>query len=1328
MPALEDVGTFQFSNEDEDDDAVADMNNLETTIQVSPTPTLRIHKDHHLDQVIGDLHSATQRRNMSKILEEHGFMNVKSAFLYGKIEEEVYVCQPPGFEDPDSPDRVYKVEKALYILHQALRSWYETMLTYLLDNGFQREVKNASIPIENQKHLLKDEDGEEVDVHMYRSMIGSLTYLTSSRPDIMFAMYLKGQAKLGLCYLKDSLFDLVAYTDSDYAGASLDRKSTTGGCQFLGCRLISWQCKKQTLVANSTIEAQYVAALSCCGQVLWIQNQLLDYGDCNEKKLIQMVKIHTDKNVADLLAKAFDVVILNTVELMLLVILNTARYAVTVNPTIYDSCIEQFWSTAIAKTINGEAQIHAWIDGKEIIITESSVLRDLQLADEEGVDCLLNSTVFENLELIGKSKRKNTQVPQPSVSTKNVADEAFYKKLDDRLVRAATTASSLEAEQDSGGGPRCQEAMRDTIAQTRFENVSKLSNDSLLTRGNTLRSDEDRMKLNELMELCTNLQSRVLDLEKINTTQALEITSLKRRVKKLEKNQRSRTHKLKRLYKVGLSARVDSFEDEQSLGEDASKEERKIDDIDQDEDITLVNDQDDAEVFDANDLHGEEVTTAEEQQELISEEKATLFMQLLEKRRKFFAASRVEDKRNKPPTQAQQRKIMCTYLNNVEGKKLKDLKNKSFDSIQKMFDRAFKRVNTFVDFRTVLVEGSSKRAEEELTQESAKKQKASKTMTRLQDPTWVSGRLNNFLVLNSSLDGVDVNQNKDEHLWIDDSDNNYILEPYEEEVEPHVFDLTMQDEEETEPTFVFDETMRYSIIGKTFDNSDVAYNFYNQYGLSKGFGTRKHKVSRRKVTNEIYSRIFVCNKEGFKDMNDKRRLGDDVKRHSITRMGYKAMIQVTSSKHGEWVVKKFNDEHNHPLDIPSHVIKQHSHSIFHRSSECRDIVTLLSKAGLKSSDITKIVNAFRGNEEDKLTRVQCSNIVNNEKKSNIGKECHMIIMHFKEKAEKDHDFYFAMHLKEDGTFESVFWADGRSRSSYCKFGNVVVFDTTYQTNKFSLPFALFVGVNHHGQSILLGTALLENETEITFTWLFKEFLNCMHDCPPISIITDQDVAMGKSIAKVFPKIKHRFCAWHIQKHRKLVTSIPNHYLLPRWTMKATFMDENTGISWGGTINNGSEEISLLTIWLIRSKVNKVLEDGRDSLTEIMKLNTCLNGILHEQNKRKKTIVELNSNIGSTSLVPTQQGNSQQNIISDPIIPVKTKGRPKVATRIKLGIKVVNDSKKKRTCSYCGGKGHHVTGCQKKKASKTTAHLQDPTWVSDGVYDVVICLQLKFDVV
>nr|GEY10169.1 ribonuclease H-like domain-containing protein [Tanacetum cinerariifolium] len=270
--------------------------------------------------------------------------------------EEVYVCQPLGFEDPDYPDKVYKVVKLLYGLHQAPRAG--------LTGG-----KSASTPIDIEKPLLKDPDGEDVDVHTYRSIIGSLMYLTSSRPDIMFAVcacacfqvtpkashlyavkrifrYLKGKPHLGLWYPKDSTFDSVAYSDSDYAGASLDRKFTTEGCQFLGYRLIYWQCKKQTVVAISFTEAEYVAVSSCYAQVLWIQNQLLDYGynfmhtiiyidnssticifknlvlhsktkhieirhhfirDCNDKKLIQVVKIPTENNFADLLTKAFDV-------------------------------------------------------------------------------------------------------------------------------------------------------------------------------------------------------------------------------------------------------------------------------------------------------------------------------------------------------------------------------------------------------------------------------------------------------------------------------------------------------------------------------------------------------------------------------------------------------------------------------------------------------------------------------------------------------------------------------------------------------------------------------------------------------------------------------------------------------------------------------------------------------------------------------------------------------------------------------------------------------------------------------------------------------------
>ncbi|GJW18908.1 putative ribonuclease H-like domain-containing protein, partial [Tanacetum coccineum] len=341
------------------------------------------------------------------------------------------------------------------------------------------DVKSASTLVDSEKSLVKDRDADDVDVHLYRSMIGSLMYLTTSRPYIMFVVcacarfqvttktshllavkrifrYLKGKPTLGLLYFRDSPFELVAYTDSDYAGATQDRKSTTGGYQFLGNMLISWQYKKQTVVATATTEAEYVAAASCCGQVIWIQNQLLDYGydfmntvinidnnsticiienpvqhsktkhieirhhfirDCNAKKLIQMVKIHTDHNVADLLTKGFDA-------------------------------------------------------GRHV------------------------------------KRGRDTKIPQSSGPPVKVGDEAVHKELGDRMERAATTASSLEAEQDSGSGPRCQDTiLGDVDAQTRFETTSKQSNDPPLSRGYTLGSGEDSMKLLELMELCTKLSN-----------------------------------------------------------------------------------------------------------------------------------------------------------------------------------------------------------------------------------------------------------------------------------------------------------------------------------------------------------------------------------------------------------------------------------------------------------------------------------------------------------------------------------------------------------------------------------------------------------------------------------------------------------------------------------------------------------------------------------------------------------------------------------------------------------------------------------------------------
>ncbi|GJX85861.1 putative ribonuclease H-like domain-containing protein [Tanacetum coccineum] len=232
-------------------------------------------------------------------------MDVKSAFLYGKIDEEVYVSQPPGFIDPKYPKKVYKVVKALYGLHQAPKKAVCMYVAEILKKFDFVSVKTASTPMRTEKPLSR--------------VCACLRFQVTPKTSHLHAVkrifrYLKGKPKLDLWYPRVSSFDLEAYSDSDYAGANLDRKSTTGGCQFLGRRLISWQCKKQTIVATSTTEAEYVAAANCCGQNpvyhsktkhIAIRHHFIR--DAYEKKLIQVLKIHTDDNVADLLTKAFDV-------------------------------------------------------------------------------------------------------------------------------------------------------------------------------------------------------------------------------------------------------------------------------------------------------------------------------------------------------------------------------------------------------------------------------------------------------------------------------------------------------------------------------------------------------------------------------------------------------------------------------------------------------------------------------------------------------------------------------------------------------------------------------------------------------------------------------------------------------------------------------------------------------------------------------------------------------------------------------------------------------------------------------------------------------------
>ncbi|GKB50168.1 putative ribonuclease H-like domain-containing protein [Tanacetum coccineum] len=747
------------------DETELDMSNITTKYLVPSTPNTRIHKDHSLDHVIGDIQSGVLIRRMTKTSNKQGFisadyegkthedlhtylfacflsqvepkkviqaltieamqdellrfklqkvwtlvdlpfskraigtkwvymnkkdkrdfvvyqMDVKSAFLYGKIEDEVYVCQPSGFEDPEFPDRVYKVEKALYGLHQALRAWYETLSTYLLDNRFQRGqidktlfnkriksdillvqvyvddiifgstkkelctefdklmhkkfqmssmgeltfflglqvsqkvmgLSSVITPMETSNPLLKDLEAEDVDVHLYRSMIRSLMYLTASRPDIM--------------------------------------KSTTEGCQFLRSMLIAWQCKKQTIVANSTTKAEYVATANCCGQTQ------------KPRKAKRITKISQ----------------------------SSGPIALVANETIIKE-----WEDRMERAATAASNLEAKQDSGNINRTQSMATLNKSFPQGTGSGSGLRVNTRRSREDNMKVKELMdlcTKLPEKT----NVADEAASTGVDVRHGGAATTVTSLDAGQGSD---------RVVALETDLQQTKKVYGTAFIKLIKKVKKLEKTVKTRQARRKAIIIVSEVQGRHEHDMEPDFEFTTAEE-VYTAEKG----VSTAEPVSTTGVSVSTAGCSQAKTRAE-----------IDEEERQRIARVQEEANSFNI-------------------EEWDDIRARLINEKKRYFAAQRAKERRNKPLTQAQQRTYMSQYIKNMGSHILKQLKSYSFEEIKNLFETTMRRVHTFVPMESEservipeLAAGSSKRdAEKLLIQTSSKRLKDLRKLVRAEEP------------------------------------------------------------------------------------------------------------------------------------------------------------------------------------------------------------------------------------------------------------------------------------------------------------------------------------------------------------------------------------------------------------------------------------------------------------------------------------------------------------------------------------------------------------------------------------------------------------------
>nr|GEU85856.1 putative reverse transcriptase domain-containing protein [Tanacetum cinerariifolium] len=591
MPELEDI---PYSNNEEDVGAEADFNNLETSITISPIPTTRVHKDHHVTQIIGDLSSATQTRSITRVAKDQGHtqdegidyeevfapvarieairlflayasfmgfmvyqMDVKSAFLYETIEEEVYVCQTLGFEDPDNPDKVYKVVKALYGLHQAPRAWYEILANYLLENGFQRGKIDQTLFIKRQKG----------DIQLVQIYVDDIIFgLTNKDLCKAFEKLMKNKFQMSLMGELTFFLGLQVKKKKDEIFISQDKYAAEILRKF---RLIDGKS------ASTPIDTNKPLLKDPDGEDVDVHTYRSMIGSLIDSSLLG---VNTPRCSEDRL---------ELIELKVFLLPSDEKVGVKV------SAIDlQFWTSVAVKKVNDVTRLQALVEKKKVVVTEATIRDTFRLNDAEGVECLPNEEIFTELARMGYEKP----------STKLTFYKAFFSSQWKFLIHTILQCMSAKRTSWNEFSSSMASAVDKGDADVNVDNFSSASVATevqpTLPQSSQAQQPTPQQQpqpsqdagismnlLQDLMDICTSLTRRVEYFKLDKIAQALEISKLKQRVKQPEKRNKLKVLKLRRLKKVGSAQRIDTSDD--TIMDYVSIQGRMIADMDVDADVVL---------------------------------------------------------------------------------------------------------------------------------------------------------------------------------------------------------------------------------------------------------------------------------------------------------------------------------------------------------------------------------------------------------------------------------------------------------------------------------------------------------------------------------------------------------------------------------------------------------------------------------------------------------------------------------------------------------------------------------------------------------------------